>query len=70
MRYESIERRTEQELRSRFEELKAECAQQLGRVSQRMPQPWFEELVDDIARLKVRCEKSAGVYEEPGRSGG
>ena len=54
MRHEQLERRTSTEDRARFEELKVHVADELERVRQRMPKPWFAELVVSLARLRVR----------------
>lgn len=54
MRYEQVERRTSSEDRLRFEETKGFVASELGRVGQRMPRQWFEELVNTLTRLRMR----------------
>lgn len=56
MKYEELERRTHLDDRARFEEVKEFVAQELGRVGQRMPQPWFEDLVDSVTRLRMRYQ--------------
>jgi hypothetical protein len=57
MRYELVDRRTSEEDRARFEEIKGYVAIELGRVGKRMPRPWFEELVDSLARLRMRWQR-------------
>ena len=52
---EQQERRTLEAERERFEELKQHVASDLNRVAERMPQPWFDELVDSVTRLRARC---------------
>ena len=59
MRYEQMERRTSEEDRAKFEEMKQFVALELGRVGQRMPQPWFEELVESLTRLRMRYQRPA-----------
>jgi hypothetical protein len=56
MKYEELERRTHPDDRARFEEMKEFVAQELGRVGQRMPQPWFDDLVDSVTRLRIRYQ--------------
>lgn len=56
MKFEQVERRTAEEDRLRFEELKGYVANELDRVGQRMPQPWFEDLVDTVTRLRIRYQ--------------
>jgi hypothetical protein len=57
MKYEQVERRTSDEDRAKFEEMKSFVALELGRVGQRMPQPWFEELVESLTRLRMRYQR-------------
>jgi hypothetical protein len=54
-----MERRTSDEDRAKFEEMKSFVALELGRVGQRMPQPWFEELVESLTRLRMRYQRPA-----------
>jgi hypothetical protein len=57
MRYEQLDRRTSDEERVRFEEVKEYVALELGRVQKRMPEPWFDELVTSLARLRIRVQQ-------------
>lgn len=57
MRFEQVERRTAEDERVRFEEVKEFVTFELGRVQQRMPQPWFDELVSSLARLRMRVQR-------------
>ena len=59
MLYEGVERRAEDDDRAKFEEMKRYVALELGRVGKRMPQPWFEELVESLTRLRIRYQRSA-----------
>ena len=59
MLYEGLERRAADDDRARFEEMKRYVALELGRVGQRMPQPWFEELVESLTRLRIRYQRPA-----------
>ena len=54
MESEQVDRRTLHEGRARFAEYKAGVASCLPRVAQRMPEPWFDELCCQVARLKIR----------------
>jgi hypothetical protein len=57
--YDGLERRAADDDRARFEEMKRYVALELGRVGQRMPQPWFEELVESLTRLRIRYQRPA-----------
>ena len=59
MLYEGVERRAAEDDRAKFEEMKRYVAMELGRVGQRMPQPWFDELVESLTRLRIRYQRSA-----------
>jgi hypothetical protein len=59
MLYEGVERRAADDDRAKFEEMKRYVAMELGRVEKRMPQPWFEELVESLTRLRIRYQRSA-----------
>jgi hypothetical protein len=57
MRFEQLERRTSDEDRVQFEEIKGFVAGELGRVGDRMPKPWFEDLVETVTRLRIRFSR-------------
>ena len=50
------DRRTCLEGRARFPLYKAHVASTLPNVERLMPKPWFEELVCEMARVRIRCE--------------
>ncbi|HEX2716891.1 MAG TPA: hypothetical protein VHM67_04370 [Gemmatimonadaceae bacterium] len=55
------DRRTCLEGRARFPLYKAHVASTLPNVERLMPKPWFEELVCEMARVRIRCERGLGA---------
>jgi hypothetical protein len=50
------DRRSCTEGRARFSLYKAHVAATLSTVEPLMPKPWFEDLVCQMARVRIRCE--------------
>ena len=62
------DRRTCLEGRARFPLYKAHVASTLPNVERLMPKPWFEELVCEMARVRIRCERgltTSGEHPAP-----